>query len=157
MHILYCWGDTSGAFDQLKQNATKAKIPFYGSYTEVDPVVIAADGVEKFRNDNFEIIIVDTRLVIPLVSSRLFPYAIFRDVVCGHIYACSYFSPACRDRFDIGSAYTNTGAVGGTNKRKVCSRRCCRCPTPSSRITSCSSWTLQLGRPVRHRWVHIDS
>lgn len=61
MHILYCWGDTSGAFDQLKQNATKAKIPFYGSYTEVDPVVIAADGVEKFRNDNFEIIIVDTR------------------------------------------------------------------------------------------------
>lgn len=55
----------AGAFDQLKQNATKAKIPFYGSYTEVDPVVIAADGVEKFRKDNFEIIIVDTRCVAP--------------------------------------------------------------------------------------------
>jgi len=50
----------AGAFDQLKQNATKARIPFYGSYTEIDPVVIAADGVEKFKQENFEIIIVDT-------------------------------------------------------------------------------------------------
>lgn len=50
----------AGAFDQLKQNATKARIPFYGSYTEVDPVIIAADGVEKFKNENFDIIIVDT-------------------------------------------------------------------------------------------------
>lgn len=30
------------------------------SYTEVDPVVIAANGVEKFKADAFEIIIVDT-------------------------------------------------------------------------------------------------
>jgi signal recognition particle subunit SRP54 len=50
----------AGAFDQLKQNATKARIPFYGSYTEVDPVVIAANGVDKFKADGFEIIIVDT-------------------------------------------------------------------------------------------------
>ncbi|EGD80984.1 signal recognition particle protein [Salpingoeca rosetta] len=50
----------AGAFDQLKQNATKARIPFYGSYTEIDPVVIAADGVEKFKQQGFEIIIVDT-------------------------------------------------------------------------------------------------
>ncbi|XP_003384056.1 PREDICTED: signal recognition particle 54 kDa protein-like [Amphimedon queenslandica] len=50
----------AGAFDQLKQNATKARIPFYGSYTEMDPVVIAMEGVEKFKADNFEIIIVDT-------------------------------------------------------------------------------------------------
>uniref|UniRef100_A0A8C4H7F9 Signal recognition particle 54 kDa protein n=1 Tax=Dicentrarchus labrax TaxID=13489 RepID=A0A8C4H7F9_DICLA len=50
----------AGAFDQLKQNATKARIPFYGSYTEMDPVVIAAEGVEKFKGENFEIIIVDT-------------------------------------------------------------------------------------------------
>eukprot|EP00794_Sanderia_malayensis_P017505 gene17505-19255_t len=50
----------AGAFDQLKQNATKARIPFYGSYTELDPVVIAQEGVEKFKNENFEIIIVDT-------------------------------------------------------------------------------------------------
>ena len=34
----------AGAFDQLKQNATKAKIPFYGSYTETDPAQIAAEG-----------------------------------------------------------------------------------------------------------------
>uniref|UniRef100_A0A914LI06 Signal recognition particle 54 kDa protein n=2 Tax=Meloidogyne TaxID=189290 RepID=A0A914LI06_MELIC len=50
----------AGAFDQLKQNATKARIPFYGSYSEIDPVIIAANGVEKFKRDGFELIIVDT-------------------------------------------------------------------------------------------------
>ena len=50
----------AGAFDQLKQNATKAHIPFYGNYTESDPLVIAMDGVDTFRKDNFELIIVDT-------------------------------------------------------------------------------------------------
>lgn len=50
----------AGAFDQLKQNATKARIPFYGSYTEVDPVVIAQEGVDKFKSEGFEIIVVDT-------------------------------------------------------------------------------------------------
>lgn len=50
----------AGAFDQLKQNATKARIPFYGSYAETDPVLLAKEGVEKFRADRFEIIIVDT-------------------------------------------------------------------------------------------------
>merc|ERR1711970_542551 len=29
----------AGAFDHLKQNATKARVPFYGSYTEPDPAV----------------------------------------------------------------------------------------------------------------------
>ncbi|ODV97772.1 hypothetical protein PACTADRAFT_47626 [Pachysolen tannophilus NRRL Y-2460] len=50
----------AGAFDQLKQNATKAKIPYYGSYTETDPVKVSFDGVEKFKKEKFEIIIVDT-------------------------------------------------------------------------------------------------
>ena len=50
----------AGAFDQLKQNAVKVKVPFYGSYTEADPVVIAQQGVEQFRKEKFEIIIVDT-------------------------------------------------------------------------------------------------
>lgn len=50
----------AGAFDQLKQNATKARIPFYGSYTERDPVKIARDGVEMFKKEGQEIIIVDT-------------------------------------------------------------------------------------------------
>lgn len=44
----------------MKQNATKANIPFYGSYTESDPVQLAMDGVEKFKSDGFELIIVDT-------------------------------------------------------------------------------------------------
>mmetsp|Transcript_1153 Transcript_1153/g.3571 ORF Transcript_1153/g.3571 Transcript_1153/m.3571 type:complete len:478 (-) Transcript_1153:176-1609(-) len=50
----------AGAFDQLKQNATKAKIPFFGSHTELDPVKLAIDGVERFKKDKFELIIVDT-------------------------------------------------------------------------------------------------
>ncbi|CAA0816463.1 Signal recognition particle 54 kDa protein 3 [Striga hermonthica] len=50
----------TGAFDQLKQNATKAKIPFYGSYTESDPVRIAVEGVERFKKENCDLIIVDT-------------------------------------------------------------------------------------------------
>ncbi|KOM27281.1 hypothetical protein LR48_Vigan406s009100 [Vigna angularis] len=50
----------AGAFDQLKQNATKAKIPFYGSYMESDPVKIAVEGVERFKNENCDLIIVDT-------------------------------------------------------------------------------------------------
>lgn len=50
----------AGAFDQLKQNATRVRVPFYGSYTETDPVKIAAEGVDHFRRDGQELIIVDT-------------------------------------------------------------------------------------------------
>ena len=50
----------AGAFDQLKQNATRVRVPFYGSYTEADPVKIAAEGVAQFRKEGYEIIIVDT-------------------------------------------------------------------------------------------------
>ncbi|KAG4306195.1 hypothetical protein PORY_000183 [Pneumocystis oryctolagi] len=50
----------AGSFDQLKQNAIKAKIPYFGSYTETDPVSISRDGVGKFKKELFEIIIVDT-------------------------------------------------------------------------------------------------
>jgi signal recognition particle subunit SRP54 len=50
----------AGAFDQTRQSATKAKVHFYGSYTETDPVAIAAEGVTKFKKERFEVIIVDT-------------------------------------------------------------------------------------------------
>ena len=50
----------AGAFDQLKQNATKAWIPFYGSYVETDPARIAADGVARFKEEKNDLIIVDT-------------------------------------------------------------------------------------------------
>ena len=50
----------AGAFDQLKQNATKARVPFFGSHTETDPVKIAEEGVERFRTEKVDIIIVDT-------------------------------------------------------------------------------------------------
>uniref|UniRef100_A0ACD5XI51 Uncharacterized protein n=1 Tax=Avena sativa TaxID=4498 RepID=A0ACD5XI51_AVESA len=50
----------AGAFDQLKQNATKARIPFYGSYMESDPVKIAVEGLETFRKEGSDLIIIDT-------------------------------------------------------------------------------------------------
>ena len=51
---------SAGAFDQLKQNATKMQIPFYGSYTETNPAVIAAKGVDEFKKASHDLIIVDT-------------------------------------------------------------------------------------------------
>ena len=50
----------AGAFDQLSQNATRAKIPFFGSHVENDPVKIAQDGVNKFIDAGYDMIIVDT-------------------------------------------------------------------------------------------------
>lgn len=50
----------AGAFAQLRQNATRAKIPFYGSDTDADPAKVAGDGVARFRRENSDMIIVDT-------------------------------------------------------------------------------------------------
>ncbi|KZV86554.1 signal recognition particle protein [Exidia glandulosa HHB12029] len=50
----------AGAFDQTRQSASKAKVSFFGSYTETDPVAIASQGVTKFKKERFEVIIVDT-------------------------------------------------------------------------------------------------
>jgi signal recognition particle subunit SRP54 len=50
----------AGAFDQLKQNAVKTAIPYYGSYLETDPAKVAVDGVELFRKEKFEVITLDT-------------------------------------------------------------------------------------------------
>jgi len=58
--LVCCDTFRAGAFDQLKQNATKVRIPFYGSYSETDPVAIAEEGVNRFKKEGFEMIIVDT-------------------------------------------------------------------------------------------------
>ena len=50
----------AGAFDQTRQSATKAKVAYFGSYTETDPVTIAAQGVAKFKKERFDVILVDT-------------------------------------------------------------------------------------------------
>ncbi|KAJ2653388.1 Signal recognition particle [Coemansia sp. RSA 1250] len=50
----------AGAFDQLKQNASRAHVPFYGDYSETDPVQIAIEGVAQFKKSKFDLIIVDT-------------------------------------------------------------------------------------------------
>eukprot|EP01069_Polyplicarium_translucidae_P006598 Polyplicarium_translucidae@DN2989_c0_g1_i1.p1 len=50
----------AGAFDQVKQNVTKIRVPFYGSRSETDPVCIARDGVATFKKEKRDLIIVDT-------------------------------------------------------------------------------------------------
>ncbi|EJW02377.1 signal recognition particle protein SRP54 [Edhazardia aedis USNM 41457] len=49
----------AGAFDQIKQNALKIKVPYYGS-EEKDPVKVARKGVEKFVNEKFNLILIDS-------------------------------------------------------------------------------------------------
>lgn len=49
----------AGAFEQVKQNALKIKVPFYGS-NDTNPVTVAKSGVERFKKDNFDLILVDT-------------------------------------------------------------------------------------------------
>eukprot|EP00835_Amoeboradix_gromovi_P002760 NODE_163_length_16507_cov_1.031814.p2 type:complete len:519 gc:universal NODE_163_length_16507_cov_1.031814:14824-13268(-) len=58
--LVACDTFRAGAFDQLQQNAKKIKVPFYGSYDESDPAVIAREGINKFRQHGFELILVDT-------------------------------------------------------------------------------------------------
>ena len=50
----------AGAFNQLKQNATKCLTPFYGFNTEMDPFKNSEEGVPKFKKEKYELIIVDT-------------------------------------------------------------------------------------------------
>jgi len=39
----------AGAYDQLKQNAARIKVRFYGNIAESDPVVIAREGVAELK------------------------------------------------------------------------------------------------------------
>lgn len=50
----------AGAFEQLKQNAAKIGVPFYGEADERDPLAIAERGVNTLKKDKFDLIIVDT-------------------------------------------------------------------------------------------------
>lgn len=49
----------AGAFEQVKQNALKIKVPYFGD-TDADPVCVAMKGVKKFKDNNFDLILVDT-------------------------------------------------------------------------------------------------
>lgn len=49
----------AGAFDQVRQNAVKINVPYFGS-SDPDPVKVAREGVAKFRKNDFELILVDT-------------------------------------------------------------------------------------------------
>ena len=103
----------AGAYDQLKQNATKARIPFYGSYTEVDPVIIAGDGVEMFRNEGFEMIIVDTSgrhkqedslfEEMLAVSNAIDPDNVIFVMDASIGQACEAQARAFKDKVDVGS------------------------------------------------------
>merc|ERR1711962_721163 len=49
----------AGAFEQVKQNCLKINVPYFGS-ADNDPVKVARQGVEKFKQDKFDLILVDT-------------------------------------------------------------------------------------------------
>ncbi len=49
-----------GAFDQLKQLASRINVPFYGDPNNPSSVDIALKGVEEMKNNKVDIIIVDT-------------------------------------------------------------------------------------------------
>ncbi|XP_023346359.1 signal recognition particle 54 kDa protein [Eurytemora carolleeae] len=103
----------AGAYDQLKQNATKAGIPFYGSYTEVDPAVIAGDGVDMFKKEGFEIIIVDTSgrhkqeeslfEEMLAVSNAVGPDNVVFVMDASIGQACEAQAKAFKDKVDVGS------------------------------------------------------
>ena len=103
----------AGAYDQLKQNATKARIPFYGSYTEADPVVIAADGAAMFKEEGFEIIIVDTSgrhyqedalfEEMLAVSNAVTPDNIIFVMDASIGQACEAQAKAFKEKVDVGS------------------------------------------------------
>lgn len=50
----------AGAHEQLKQNAVKVGVPFYGNPRELDPAIVAAAGCDLFRREKYEVILVDT-------------------------------------------------------------------------------------------------
>jgi signal recognition particle subunit SRP54 len=58
--LICCDTFRAGAYDQLKQNALKAKVHFYGDMAEADPVSIARDGIAALKKQKYEVIIVDT-------------------------------------------------------------------------------------------------
>jgi signal recognition particle subunit SRP54 len=49
-----------GAFAQLRQLAEQVSIPVFGDRQEKDSVKVALQGVEKFRREGFEVIVLDT-------------------------------------------------------------------------------------------------
>ncbi|UCH02093.1 MAG: signal recognition particle protein [Candidatus Bathyarchaeota archaeon] len=49
-----------GAFHQLQQLADKTNVPMYGDLNEKNSFKIAKKGIEKFRSEGYEIIILDT-------------------------------------------------------------------------------------------------
>uniref|UniRef100_A0A1I8JK52 Signal recognition particle subunit SRP54 n=1 Tax=Macrostomum lignano TaxID=282301 RepID=A0A1I8JK52_9PLAT len=118
----------AGAYDQFKQNATKARIPFYGSYTETDPVVIASEGVEKFKEDGFEIIIVDTSgrhkqedslfEEMLQVSNAISPDNVIfvMDATIGQ--ACEAQALAFKQKVDVGAPRQRCGALSAVAATK---------------------------------------
>ncbi|KAG0435525.1 Signal recognition particle 54 kDa like protein [Dictyocoela muelleri] len=49
----------AGAFDQIKQNCKKISVPYFG-LDDPDPVYVAREGVNRFKKENFDLILIDT-------------------------------------------------------------------------------------------------
>ncbi len=129
----------AGAFDQLKQNATKMQIPFFGSYTETDPAAIAQQGVDKFRAARHDLIIVDTS------GRHKQEAALFEEMRQARRRALPQPSrPAHCRRVQAAQA-------GGRRCSRICGRRAAApCPNPHARhIVDASGRHKQGGGAVR--------
>ncbi|MEM2109758.1 MAG: signal recognition particle protein Srp54 [Candidatus Odinarchaeota archaeon] len=49
-----------GAYEQLKQLTQQIEVPFYGEASSKNAVKIAKNGISKFKEEKFEVIIIDT-------------------------------------------------------------------------------------------------
>ena len=50
----------AGAREQLMQNAQSVGLPYYVDLVNIDPISVAISGVEKFKRERYDMIIVDT-------------------------------------------------------------------------------------------------
>ena len=50
----------AGAFEQLRQNSLRVRVPFFGDAAQSDPVAVASEGVRLFREAKYEVVVVDS-------------------------------------------------------------------------------------------------
>jgi hypothetical protein len=154
----------AGAYDQLKQNATKVKVPYYGTYTESDPAKIARDGVELFRDQKMDIIIVDTSGRHKQEAALLEEMAQVRASETGGVgsNATAQTPPSPAAGLTLPRCYhtARVASWGGesTPEGIACSwslsaleRFCHRCARRSSRTSLCLLWTRPLVRRRTNR------
>lgn len=109
----------AGAFDQIKQNAIKLHIPYYGNAYESDPVKIASDGVKQFRKEKYEIILVDTSGRHKQESALFEEMKLVEEATRPDEVVFVMDSTAGQQIYDQAQAFTSAVAVGSVVVTKL--------------------------------------